>query len=221
MTVPRVVFVTGGTGYLGSRLIVELARRGHAVRALVRAGSEHKLPKEAEAVVGDALEPKTFMRAVEGADTFVQLVGVSHPSPRKAKQFLSIDLRSAEAGMHAALAAKVGHFVYVSVAQPAPVMKAYVEARGRAEAALARSALPASVLRPWYVLGPGHRWPILLLPLYWLCAWIPSWRETARRLGFVTQRQMVRALIDAVENPAQGTRVLDVPEIRRVGAPRR
>jgi len=83
MTVPRVVFVTGGTGYLGSRLIVELARRGHSVRALVRAGSEHKLPTEAERAVGDALESKTFMRAVEGSDTFVQLVGVSQPSPKK------------------------------------------------------------------------------------------------------------------------------------------
>ena len=34
------VFVTGGTGYIGSRLIPILAQRGHEVMALVRPGSE-------------------------------------------------------------------------------------------------------------------------------------------------------------------------------------
>ena len=40
----RHVFVTGGTGYLGRPLIRELLIRGHTVRALVRPGSEKKLP---------------------------------------------------------------------------------------------------------------------------------------------------------------------------------
>ena len=45
--VVRNVFITGGTGYLGSRLIPRLVARGHAVRALVRPGSEGKLPPAA------------------------------------------------------------------------------------------------------------------------------------------------------------------------------
>ena len=55
------VFVTGGTGYLGRRLIPELARRGHAVRALARPGSEGKLPVGCQAVVGNALDGMTFV----------------------------------------------------------------------------------------------------------------------------------------------------------------
>ncbi|HEV2721249.1 MAG TPA: NmrA family NAD(P)-binding protein, partial [Thermoanaerobaculia bacterium] len=47
------VFVTGGTGYIGQRLIPELLDRGHAVRALVRDGSERKLPAGAVAVRGN------------------------------------------------------------------------------------------------------------------------------------------------------------------------
>jgi NAD dependent epimerase/dehydratase family enzyme len=37
------IFITGGTGHMGSRLIPLLAERGHAVVAMVREGSEHKL----------------------------------------------------------------------------------------------------------------------------------------------------------------------------------
>jgi uncharacterized protein YbjT (DUF2867 family) len=212
----RAVFITGGTGYLGSRLVRDLVARGHAVRALVRPGSESKLPPGASAVIGDALRAETFREAVRGSDTFVQLVGVAHPSPSKAAEFTSIDLRSAEAGIEAAVAAGVGHFVYVSVAQPAPLMRAYIDARRRAEAALSASMLPATVLRPWYVLGPGHYWPILLLPLYWLAELIPSLRQGARRLGLVNHRHMSSALVRAVEGaPPRGTRVVEVHEIRQ------
>jgi len=40
----RCLFMTGGTGYMGHRLITSLLGRGHEVRALVRAGSGKKLP---------------------------------------------------------------------------------------------------------------------------------------------------------------------------------
>jgi hypothetical protein len=69
-------------------------------------------------------------------------------------------------------------------------------------------------LRPWYVLGPGHRWPYILLPLYAVLRWLPQTREGARRLGLVTRNEMVRALVHAVEHPAAGVRVVEVPEIR-------
>ena len=43
-------------------------------------------------------------------------------------------------------------------------------------------------------------------------------RASARRLVLVTVRQMVRALVHAVEQPAEGIRVLEVPQIRNVTA---
>jgi uncharacterized protein YbjT (DUF2867 family) len=80
--------------------------------------------------------------------------------------------------------------------------------------ALAASGLNSTILRPWYVLGPGHLWPYTLLPLYWLLEHVPATREGARRLGLVKLSEMVRALVAAVESPQAGVRVLEVPQIR-------
>ncbi|HWA73408.1 MAG TPA: NAD(P)H-binding protein [Polyangiaceae bacterium] len=215
LAAPRRVFLTGGTGYLGRRLAATLVARGHAVRALARPGSETGLPAGVETVLGDALDARSYQGAVTDCDTFVHLVGVAHPSPRKAALFRSVDLASAEQALVAAGSAAIRHFVYVSVAQPAPVMRAYVEARAEAEAQIRARGLAATVLRPWYVLGPGHRWPLALLPIYWLASLIPALRAGSQRLGLVTLSAMQAALVHAVENPSSGVRVLGVPEIRR------
>jgi uncharacterized protein YbjT (DUF2867 family) len=199
---------------MGQRLSAELVARGHKVRGLVRRGSEARLAPGCEPVTGDALDTPTYRGSVSGCDTLVHLVGVSHPSPAKAAQFRTVDLVGAQAAVGAAQAAGVAHFVYVSVAHPAPVMREYIAARTEAEQAIRDSGLNATILRPWYVLGPGRWWPLALLPAYWLMEVLPATRQGARRLGLVRWQQMIAAMAHAVENPLQGVRVLEVPEIR-------
>jgi uncharacterized protein YbjT (DUF2867 family) len=208
------VFLTGATGFMGSNLVAELLRRGHQVRALARPGSEMRVPAGCEGVTGDPLDSRTYRDRVAPADTFVQLVGVGHPSPAKAAEFRRIDLASAKAGVEAARLAGVRHFIYVSVAHPAPVMKEYIAARSEGEEAIRASGLNATILRPWYVLGPGRRWPLALLPVYWVLGVLPQTRESARRLGLVTIEQMIVTMARAVEQPATGIRVVEVPQIR-------
>jgi len=93
-------------------------------------------------------------------------------------------------------------------------MKAYVQVRMECEESIRRSGMNATILRPWYVLGPGHLWPYLLVPGYWLCERLPATREGALRLGLVTLKQMVCALVAAIEAPADGIQIVDVPAIR-------
>ncbi len=210
----RRVFVTGGTGYLGRRVIPVLASRGHAVRALARRGSEGRLPPGCEAVPGDPLDASSFQERVAPCDALLQLVGVPHPSPAKAALFRSVDLASVRASAAAASGAGVAHFVYVSVAHPAPVMTAYWQARAEGEQVLRDRGLNATILRPWYVLGPGHRWPYALLPAYALLERLPATRASALRLGLVTLDQMAAAIVLALESPVSGARIVEVPEIR-------
>jgi uncharacterized protein YbjT (DUF2867 family) len=210
----RSVFITGGTGYMGSRLIPRLVERGHEVRAVVRPGSEKKVPPGCAPVPGNALDGDTYANLIAPADTFVQLVGVAHPSPAKAEEFRKVDLVSGLGAVKAAKGAGIHHFVYLSVAHPAPMMKEYIAVRSECEAAIGAAGMNATLLRPWYVLGPGHWWPYLLLPMYKLAELLPPTREGALRLGLVTLEQMVTALLAAVENPAHGIKVVSVPEIR-------
>ena len=169
-------------------------------------------------MIGNALDAASYVEQVPKGATFVHLVGVAHPGPGKAHEFQSIDLASVRASLSAARATGASHFIYVSVAQPAPVMRAYIAARMEAEDLIRASGLPATLLRPWYVLGPGHLWPYLLLPFYWLAERLPPIRQTVLRLGLVSRLQMVATLVQVVETPTRGVRIVDVSEIRSVSA---
>ena len=218
---PQRVFVTGGTGYLGSRLIPLLLERGHHVTALVRPESKARVPPGCAIAVGNPLDAASMAEHVQSGDTVVQLVGIPKPAPWKGPAFRAVDLVSVRATIEAAKAAGVAHVVYVSVAQPAPVMKAYIAVRSEGESRLRASGLRATILRPWYILGPGHWWPVLLLPLYWLMERIPLTNASAQRLGLVNLRQMLTALVWAVEHLPEKVSVIDVPEIRRLGSSER
>ncbi|MEP6618672.1 MAG: NAD-dependent epimerase/dehydratase family protein [bacterium] len=211
---PRRVFITGSTGYLGRATGAALVARGHFVQGLCRAGSESRLPLGVIPTLGDPLDADSYAAALAPDHVVVHLVGTPKPAPWKAESFVRVDLGSVQQLVHATRTSPVSHVVYVSVAHPAPAMHAYISARERAEAALVARRLPLTLVRPWYVLGPRHRWPLLLVPLYWMADRIPSLRDGARRLGLVTLEQMVRALVDAVETADSQSRVWNVDRIR-------
>jgi uncharacterized protein YbjT (DUF2867 family) len=210
------VFITGATGYLGRALVPELVKRGHLVRALSRPASARRVPPGAQVVSGNALDAATFADLVAPSDTFIHLIGTPHPSPAKAQQFRDIDLVSVQAAVTAARHAWVRHFIYLSVAYPAPIMQAYIDVRREGEALIRSTGMPATFVRPLYVLGPGHWWPYPLVPVFALLRALPATRESAARLSPVTLRQVIRVLADAVEHPpADGIREVNAPDMMR------
>ena len=78
------------------------------------------------------------------------------------------------------------------------------------------AGLNATILRPWYVVGPGHRWPVALIPFYKLFESMNATRDGATRLGLLTLEEVVNALAWAVENPPAGVRITTVPEMKRI-----
>jgi nucleoside-diphosphate-sugar epimerase len=217
MTLPLEILVTGGTGYIGRHLIPLLIARGHRVRVLSREQSLGRVPDGAAGVAGDALNTESVASAIRPDDTVIHLVGTPHPSPSKADQFEKVDLVSIRSTVAAAQKIGIAHLIYVSVAQPAPVMQSYLWVRLLGETMIREAGLTASIVRPWYVLGPGHWWPKLIRPLYRLADRIPSLRPTAERLGLLTIEQMVNAVVYAAENrpPTGQRRIYDVPAMRR------
>lgn len=211
------IFITGGTGYIGSRLIAELQNRGCQIYALVRSGSESKLPTNCAVVYGNALDAESYQASVPQGCTFIHLVGTPHPGPTKKEQFVAVDLCSIHEAVKAARMAQVKHFVYLSVAQhPSGIMQAYQNVRAEGEKIIAFSAFNATFVRPWYVVGPGHYWALLLRPLYMILKMIPVTREKARAFDLVTIRQMVLSLTQAVMSPPLGTHIISVTDIQQM-----
>lgn len=146
------IVVIGSTGYLGSRLIPRLVERGHTVTAVVRPGSRAIAAQGCRVVQADPLDKASLTPHLHAGDTVVQLVGVPKPAPWKGPQFRAVDLVAGRASIDAAQAAGVDHFVYVSVAHPAPIMKDYIAVRRECED---RLRLPACVRQS---SGPGISW---------------------------------------------------------------
>lgn len=213
----RRIFITGGTGYIGSSLIPILLERDHRVRVLVRPGSKAKLPAACEVVSGNALDANSYRQLIRPADTFIHLVGAPNPSSATAGELRAVDLVAAREAIDACAELGVPHFIYLSVAHPAPFRQDYIAVRVECEQMIQDRHLNSTILRPWYVLGPRHRWPYVLLPFYKICKWLPFTRAAALRLGPVTLDQLILALVEAVETPAQRTRIVGVPEIRAAG----
>ena len=207
--------MTGATGYIGRRLTKLLLQKGHRVIALVRKGSEFKVIPGAEIVVADPFNAFSFQSFIPPYCVFVQLLGVSHPSPKKAAQFMEIDLRSVKASADAAATARVSQFVYLSVAMtPAKIMAAYQAARQEGEIYCQAKKLNCSFIRPWYVVGPGHYWPVLVLPLYGIAELVPRWRQKARAMALVSIRHMLRILISTIESDPESLRIMEIKDIR-------
>jgi uncharacterized protein YbjT (DUF2867 family) len=213
----KTIFITGGTGYIGRRLIDILVAKKYTVKALVRKGSEAKLPAGCEAIIGDPFDASSFSSAVSQGDIFIQLLGVPHPGPKKKDLFRTIDLASVKASGAAAEQASVSQFIYISVAQtPTKIMRDYQQCRAEGEETILSSGLRATFIRPWYIVGPGRYWPLIFQPFFKLFEIIPATAEKAKSLRLTSIKQMLKTLMFAVKNPFPGTRVIEITDIRRM-----
>lgn len=73
------VFVTGGNGFIGSRVVRQLLREGHQVRCLLRETSKTDRIDglEFETYIGEVRSPDSLLRGVAGCDAAVHLAAVS------------------------------------------------------------------------------------------------------------------------------------------------
>lgn len=139
------IVVTGATGNIGSRVVAEVRARGVPCRALVRdrAKAATALGSGVELAVGDFADPTSLRAALDGADA-VLLSSAGHPRQVEYEANV-VDAVAATGGCHVVKISSVG-------ARPGSPAS-FIDWHGRSEEALARSSLPATVLRSSFFMS--------------------------------------------------------------------
>src|SRR5262249_60246028 len=114
-SVPEARFITGGPGLVGSHAAEEALRRGHRVKALVRATSDTRWLDRwgVEKVPGDLEDPEALRRGAAGAD-WVFNCAAKVGDWGTLEEFRKLNVEALRLLLDAAVAAGVGRFVHVS-----------------------------------------------------------------------------------------------------------
>jgi nucleoside-diphosphate-sugar epimerase len=153
------VLVTGGTGFVGSRLVKRLLAAGRHVRVIAVANDPllaNLAGANCEVMTGDITRPETLAGPLAGVDAVVHLAAVLYAD--NPTLFRTINLEGTSLLVEAAVTAGVEHFVYVSAAAAGyRVRTTYGETKHLAEQLMRapRGRTNFTIVRPTLVFGPG------------------------------------------------------------------
>jgi NADH dehydrogenase len=152
------VLLTGGTGYVGRTLREKLREQGHDVRLLVRRESAHKVETGDgfEVVPGDILDSHACMRAVDGCEAVVHLVGIIREYPNDGTTYVAMHTEATFNILDAARRMGIERFVHMSaLGARADSRSRYHVTKFEAEEIVRDSGLRWTIFRPSVIFHPG------------------------------------------------------------------
>ena len=212
---PALCLVTGATGYIGGRLIVELLKHGYRVRILARNAARlkyHPWIDQVEISEGDAHNPAVLAEAMIGVDVAYYLL---HALMSK-DDFEQEEREMAEGFGASAKSASVKRIVYLGgIIAPNEVMSPHLQARAETGEILRSSGVPAIELRAGVVIGSGSasfemlRYLTERLPIMT----VPKWVNV--RIQPIAVRDVLRYLVGGASIDPTVSGVFDIggPEI--------
>ena len=202
--------VTGGTGYIGSRLLRRLAADGRPLRALARRPERLDPLPGVEGVRGDLLSTDGLERALDGCSTAYYLVHSMEAAAGNG-DFAGRDRRMAEAFGAAAARAGVERIVYLGgIVPPHRPLSPHLASRIEVEEILLSAVPGSTALRASIVIGSGSSSFRILVRLVerLLVLPLPGWRSN--RTQPIDERDVVELLARTPDVPGAAGRSLDV-----------
>ncbi len=211
------IVVTGGSGFIGSRICDASVEAGHETVSVSRRGETFfplRNRSQIKWVSGNVFEPSEWDQHLKECDAVIHAVGIIKENRGKDSTFVRMNTESAAAAGKAAEKAGVESFVMVSVSgAPPTVPNEYTETKREGERQLAEMDFRLAVLRPGLIYGPGRWWSYPLR--YALTPFFLFSGNTDRPLHVsVLGKAAVRAACDTTVSG-----ILEVPEIRKLTFP--
>lgn len=209
---PGRIFVTGGSGFVGSAIIEELLGRGYAVNALSRAHNSPSGDDRVRRIQGDLFDSQALMEGIRGCAAIVHLVGIIMEKPSKGATFQRIHIEGTRSVIEAARRAGVKRYIHMSAlgSRPDAVSK-YHQTKYKAEELARAGGLDWTIFRPSLIHGP--RGEFMQMEARWARKQSPPWlfmpyfgagltrTGGAGRLQPVYVNDVARAFVDAIDNP--------------------
>jgi uncharacterized protein YbjT (DUF2867 family) len=229
---PGRIFVTGGSGFVGSAVIAELSSRGYQVNALVRQRNLTTTGGQVQAIRGDLFAPGALEEGIRGCVAVIHLVGIIFEHRVQGITFERIHFEGTRNVVEAAQRAGVKRYVHMSALGTRPdAVSTYHRTKFLAEEHVRHSGLDWTIFRPSVIHGPGGEFmrmeanwarrrsaPFLFMPYFG--------GKRAGRLQPVYVKDVARAFVDALEKPKTvgeiyplaGSQVVTWPEMHRTVA---
>jgi uncharacterized protein YbjT (DUF2867 family) len=202
------VLLTGGTGYVGGRLLTALEERGERIRCLARRPDLLAPRVRASTAVagGDVSDPATLGAALAGVHTAFYLVH----SMDAHGEFARRDREAAAGFGSAAKAAGVRRIIYLGGLGRGPGLSEHLASRQEVGRVLAESGVPTIELRASIVIGSGslsfemvralvERLPVMVTP-----------RWVSTRAQPIAIEDVIAYLVAALDAPAEVAGVFEI-----------
>lgn len=206
------ILVTGGTGFVGTKVVHALRARGHEVRALVRSPGRGRTLAAwgCELVEGDVTDRESIVRAVEGVEAVVHLVSLIRGRP---EDFQRVMARATADLAAAAKAVGVGRFVLMSAlgtGERTKDLTPYFRAKWEMERAVAASAVEHVIFRPSFIFGrDGGALPMLVRQVRWTPV-VPVIGSGQGRLQPIWVEDVAAFVAQSVDAPAAAGRTFEL-----------
>jgi uncharacterized protein YbjT (DUF2867 family) len=147
------VFITGGSGFVGSAVIGELARRGVQTVALM---NRKPVDGATRSVPGDLFDSAAIASAMAGCSAVIHLVGIIMEKPGQGVTFERIHFQGTKSIVDAAKSAGVKRYLHMSaLGVRADAASEYHRTKFAAEEYVRSSGLDWTILRPSLIHGPS------------------------------------------------------------------